>query len=60
MKNDPIVTEIREVRQKLAAQFNYDLKAIFDDARKRQALSGHEVITLNPHPFGLRTLSANQ
>jgi len=48
VKNDPIVTEVREVRQKLAARFNYDLEAIFADARKRQSSSGHEVISLNP------------
>ncbi len=48
MKNDPIVTEVRNVRQKLAARFNYDLKSIFDDARVRQATSGHQVVTLNP------------
>jgi len=48
MKNDPIVTEVREIRQKLAARFNYDLKAIFDDARQRQGSSGHAVVTRNP------------
>jgi len=48
MKNDRIVTEVREVRQKLAARFNYDLKAICDDARQRQASSGHVVVTRNP------------
>lgn len=47
MKNDPIVTEVREIRQKLAARFNYDLKAIFDDARQRQSLSGKDVVNLD-------------
>ena len=36
MNEDPIVAEVRRVRDKLARQFNYDMHAIFDDLRARE------------------------
>jgi hypothetical protein len=36
MWQDPIIKEIRELRNQYAAQFNYDLDAIFEDIKKRQ------------------------
>ncbi len=45
MWNDPIVNEVRKARQELAAKFNYDLDAILEDARKRQHLSGHKLVS---------------
>lgn len=36
MWEDPIVSEVRRVREELAAQFNFDPGAIFADIRKRQ------------------------
>ena len=38
MNNDPIVEEVRRVRDELARQFNYDIHAIFADLRTRQAV----------------------
>jgi hypothetical protein len=43
MWEDPIVAEVRKIRDKLAAKFNYDLKAICEDARKRERTSGHPI-----------------
>jgi hypothetical protein len=40
MMKDEIVDQVREVREKNAAKFKYDLKAILSDARKRQKNSG--------------------
>jgi hypothetical protein len=40
---DEIVNQVRQVRQQNAAKFNYDLKAIVADARRRQKNSGHQV-----------------
>lgn len=34
--NDPIVDEIRRIRDAHAAQFNYDLKAIYLDIKRRE------------------------
>lgn len=36
MNDDPIVEEVRRVRDKLARQFNYDIHAIFADLRARE------------------------
>ncbi len=42
---DPIVEEVRKVREEHAARFDYDLKAIAEDLRRRQAKSGHQVVS---------------
>jgi hypothetical protein len=36
MNDDPIVNEVRRVRDKLASQFNYDIHVIFSDLRSRE------------------------
>ncbi len=38
--NDPIVDEVRKIRDEHAASFNYDLHAIFLDIKKREKESG--------------------
>jgi len=38
--NDPIVDEVRRVRDAYAARFNYDLDAIFQDVKEREKRSG--------------------
>ena len=47
---DEIVDQVRQVREQQAAKFNYDLKAIFADARKREKTSGHRVVSFAPRP----------
>jgi hypothetical protein len=47
MYRDPIVEEVRKHRQQNAAKFGYDIRAIAEDARKRQATSGHPVVDLS-------------
>lgn len=42
--NDPIVSEVRAVRDKHAAQFGYDLKEIFRDIKKKQKSSGRKYV----------------
>jgi hypothetical protein len=46
MTRDPIVEEVRRIREELAAKYDFDLKAICDAARKRQRKSGHKVVPL--------------
>ena len=45
---DPIVEEVRRVRDAHAARFNYDLDAIVRDLRERQKKGGRTYITLPP------------
>jgi len=50
MMKDEIVDQVRQVREQQAAKFNYDLKAIVADVRKRQKNSGHQVVSFAPKP----------
>ena len=47
-RRDPIVEEVRKVREEHAARFNHDLKAIAEDLRRRQAESGHKIVSYPP------------
>jgi hypothetical protein len=45
MWEDPIVAEVRRVREQLAARFNFDVNAIFADIQKRQAALGPRLVS---------------
>ncbi len=45
MWEDPIVAEVRRIREELAARFNFDLKAIFADLRQRQTLVEERLVS---------------
>ena len=45
MTRDPIVEEVRAIREELAAQFNFDIRKIVEDARRRQASSASRVVS---------------
>jgi hypothetical protein len=40
---DPVIDEIHRVRREISDRFGGDLLAIVEDARKRQAASGHPI-----------------
>ena len=42
---DEIVSEVRQARERQAAKFGYDLKAIIEDARKRQKNSRRKIVS---------------
>ena len=47
MLNDEIVDEVRAIRHAHAAQFNYDLRAIYDDLKESEAAhlaAGHPFV----------------
>lgn len=48
MWNDPIVEEVRNVRNEHAKKFNYDLNAIAADLKKQQKASRRKFVTLPP------------
>ena len=48
MNTDPIVAEVREARERLAAKFNYNVAAIVRDAQKRQKQSNLKVVSFQP------------
>ena len=43
-QTDPVIAEVRALREQHAAQFNYDVKAIFEDIRARQEASGRKYV----------------
>ena len=50
MKNDPIVSEVRAIRDELAAQCGYDIKEIFQKLRKQQAESDLKYVRYPARP----------
>jgi hypothetical protein len=44
MYDDPIVDEVRKTRERLAKQFDFEVGAIFEDLRKRQAKLGNRLV----------------
>jgi hypothetical protein len=45
MPDDPIVGEVRRIRDELAAKFGYNLRAIAEDARRRELESGRQLVS---------------
>jgi hypothetical protein len=43
--SDPIVDEVRRIRDAHAAKFNYDPKAIFRDIKEREKRSGRKYVS---------------
>ncbi len=42
---DPIVEEIHKIREEYAAEFDYDIDALFEDLNKKQAESNHKIVS---------------
>jgi hypothetical protein len=49
MAKDPIIIEIRRVRENEAAKHGFDVKAILAAAKRRQRRSGRKVVSLVPN-----------
>jgi hypothetical protein len=47
--HDPIVAEVRQIREQQAAELDYDLKAIFERARRRQQQSKRKTVSFANH-----------
>ena len=45
MIRDPIVDEVRAIREQLAAQFDFDIRKIVEDAQRRQATSQSRIVS---------------
>jgi len=48
MIRDPIVEEVRAVREALAKEHGYDVKAIVRSLQRQEAGSGRRVVSLQP------------
>lgn len=56
---DPIVAEVRAVRDKHAARFGYDIKEIFKDIRAQQQTSGRQYVRYPARPAITTTPAAS-
>lgn len=50
-QTDPIIAEVRAARDKHAAQFDYNVDAIFKDIQERQKASGRKYVRRPPKRF---------
>lgn len=48
MPDDPIVSEVRRIRDAHAARFGYDLEAIFRDLKEQEQRSGRTFVSYPP------------
>jgi hypothetical protein len=48
MWKDPVVEEVRAIRDEYAKKFNYDLVEICHDIREQEVKSNRELVTLPP------------
>jgi hypothetical protein len=48
MWKDPIVEEVRKVRERHAAQFNYDVEAICRDVKEQERKAGRKLVSVPP------------
>lgn len=48
MTRDPIVEEVRGVRDAIAREYDYDVKKLADALREEQRKAGREVVRLQP------------
>ncbi len=48
MFTDPIVEEVRRVREEYAKRFNYDVHAIVDDLRKQEQQHVDRLVSFPP------------
>jgi len=51
---DPIVAEVRKIKDRLAARYGYDAEAMLRDAMRRQKRQGRTVVTLARRPVSGR------
>lgn len=47
---DPIVAEVRKIKDRLAARYHYDAEAMLRDAMRRQKRHGKRLVTLPKRP----------
>ena len=48
MRDDPIVEEVRRIREEYAKQFDYDLRAMAADLRTREQEHKDRLVTFPP------------
>lgn len=60
MWKDPIVEEVRKVRDAHAAEHNYDLQAIYQEIKQEEAASGRKFVKLPPKRIKAKEAQAHE
>ncbi len=66
MDEDPIVAEVRKIREAYAAKFDYDIGAMLRDLRERYSKSGYQFVPAPKRmapvapPIGQENATTNQ
>ena len=45
---DPLIQEIRRIKEANAAKYGFNIRAMVEDMRRREKLSGRKVVTSPP------------
>jgi hypothetical protein len=48
MPQDEIIQEVRAIREAYASRFNFDIRAIYRDAKEQERKDGRKVVSLEP------------
>lgn len=48
MTEDEVMREVRAIREAYAARFDFDPRALYEDAKRREAEEDREVVHLQP------------
>ncbi len=57
---DPILSEVRRVREEYAQQFNGDVRAMMDDLRRRHAESDRKSVSRKPKPRRKKPVASHE
>gem|GEM_PF-493131 len=60
MTPDPILEEVRTIREQLAAQFQFDIRKIIEDTQRRQALSNNKIVSFERPKITLHQADENK
>jgi hypothetical protein len=60
MTPDPILEEVRTIREQLAAQFQFDIRKIIEDTQRRQALSNNKIVSFERPKITLHQADDNK
>lgn len=60
MTTDPIIEELHQIREEIAAEFNYDVFAIGAMLQAKQQEEGRPVVSFSAKPAEMETLPADK
>ena len=59
MMNDPILEELHQIREQLAAKFNYDVFAIVADIQAQEQQEDRPLVSLSPQRIEAEELATD-